>query len=418
MIEVISAPLFMSKYLSTPQATYIKRCWQLPSNSEEDDDDDDDTTPHEPLSFLSFDVSNPDGQCLADQLETVLNMASNNVRREVYIRLIYHLDYLCVKNNCVRIFRSVADVYIGLLRSLNVQQEIIRQIEEIVEELIRSRMERQPSASSFGGGGGSLGHGGGGGGGGVGYMGGGGRGGAGRRHRRGGIGSGFGGLQNPVWRPRGVNRYHDSLWQPTTVEEPPPQPNITEARMWLTQSLNDFEAAQSLLATSTQYRQDHQGHQNQQLLVIHMFPAQVCFLCHESVEKCLKALFLALYGMNRQLTGHTNVKDLCEELQRNPHWSRDPPINLMPQVLQVSSHYLCCRYPDYNVPMMEPARVYVERFQDAEDVVMAVRRIFETVRQIDSIAELMREVTYTVPVQRVDPIDPNGEWTLICSMCL
>ena len=412
VIEVTSAPMFMSKYLSTPQATYIKRCWKLPSNSEEDEDDG--TTPHEPLSFLSFDVSNPDGQCLADQLGAVLNVLGNSVQREVYIRLIYHLDYLCVKNDCARKFRSVADVYIGLLRSLNIRQDIIRQIEEIVEELINSRMERQPSASSFGGGGGSLGHGGGGGG--VGYMGGGGGGGAGRRHHRGGIGSGFGGLQNPVWRPRGANRYHDSLWQPPTVEEPPPQPNITEARMWLTQSLNDFEAAKSLLTTSIQYRQDHQGHQNHQLSVIHMFPAQVCFLCHESVEKCLKALFLALYGMNRQLTGHTNVKDLCEELQRNPHWSRDPPINLMPQVLQVSSHYLCCRYPDYNVPMMEPARVYVERFQDAEDVVMAVGRILETVQQIDSIAELMREVMYTVPVQRVDPIDPHGECTLICFM--
>ena len=460
VIEVTSAPLFMSKYLSTPQACYFNRCWKLPANLEEDEDDD--TTPHEPLSLLSFDVSNPDGQCLADQLGTVLNMPSNNVPREVYIRLIYHLDYLCVKNNCVRNFRSVADVYIGLLRSLNIQQEIVWRIEHTAEELISSRMEQQPSAGSYsgrdpanaGGNGGSLGYVGGsngsqgyvgGSGGSQGYVGGsggsqgyvGGSGGSqgyvggnsgnlgnlgvsgrapGRSHRR-GNGGYFGGLQNPVWRPRGVNRYQDSLWQPTTVEEPSPQPNITEARMWLTQSLNDFEAAQSLLATSTQYRQDHQGHQNHQLSVIHMFPAQVCFLCHESVEKCLKALFLALYGMNRQLKGHTNVKDLCEELQRNPHWSRDPPINLMPQVLQVSSHYLCCRYPDYNVPMMEPARVYVERFQDAEDVVMAVRHIFETVQQIDSIAELMREVTYTVPVQRVDPIDPHGERTLICFIC-
>jgi HEPN domain-containing protein len=131
------------------------------------------------------------------------------------------------------------------------------------------------------------------------------------------------------------------------------------------------------------------------------------------VEKCLKALFLALFGMNRQISGHTNVKDLCEELQRNAHWPSDPPVNLMPQVIEVSSHYLRCRYPDYNSPMMEPARVYAERFQEAEDAVTAVRRILETIEQIASIADLMRQVQYNVPVQAVAPFDPNAhpqEW--------
>ena len=392
------APLFMSKYLSAPQAAYVRKCWKLPEDSQNDGD----SASQEPLSFLPLDIRNH--QILKDQLGKVVQLVKDHVQLElVCIRLVYHLEFLCAKANCLRKFEAVSEVFVSLLRSLHIDPPLIARVERLIQELLFARRKKQQVSLEGSGGGGYVGYVGGGsagvGGGSTSYRGGGGGG--------GGFGGGIGALHNSVWRPRGANRYQHPVWQPAAVEvEPPPEPNLVEAGMWLTQCLNDYEAAKSLLESSLRYRRSIQ---DQDISIILIFPAQVCFLCHESVEKCLKALFLALFGMNRQISGHTNVKDLCEELQRNMHWPSDPPVNLMPQVIEVSSHYLRCRYPDYNSPMMEPARVYAERFQEAEDAVTAVRRILETIEQIASIADLMRQVQYNVPIQAVAPFDPNGE---------
>ena len=443
------APLFMSKYLSPPQAAYVRKCWKLP----EDSQDDNDSAPRKPLSFLPLDII--DDQILKDQLGQVVQLVKDHVQLElVCIRLVYHIEFLCAKANCLRKFEAVSEVFVSLLQSLHIGHVLVARVEGLIQELLFDQRDPRPvslgrgdsgghvglagggsvggrgTGHRGGGGGGDGGFGGGGGGfvggggfrgeGGGGGLGGGGGGGSlGGGGGVGGLGVGGGGigaLHNPVWRPRSTNRYQHPVWQPAAVEvEPPPEPNLVEAGMWLTQCLNDYEAAKSLLESSIRYRRSIQ---NEDISIILIFPAQVCFLCHESVEKCLKALFLALFGMNRQISGHTNVKDLCEELQRNAHWPSDPPVNLMPQVIEVSSHYLRCRYPDYNSPMMEPARVYAERFQEAEDAVTAVRRILETIEQIASIADLMRQVQYNVPIQAVAPIDLNGEscYTTPCTL--
>ena len=205
-----------------------------------------------------------------------------------------------------------------------------------------------------------------------------------------------------LWRAGYRNR--DALWQ-AVDEEPPPQPNLEHAKMWLIQALNDYEAAKSLLSSSQEKLLQQEGNMVDPVLV---FPAQVCFLSHECVEKCLKTLFLALFGLDRMLSEQTNVRDLCQELQGNAHWSRDPSLDLMPEVLQVSRHYLRCRYPDYNTPMMAPVLAYMQRFEEAEEVVAAVESLLTKVRSISCIAPMMD--LHNVPVRRRTPLDPAREW--------
>ena len=203
-----------------------------------------------------------------------------------------------------------------------------------------------------------------------------------------------------LWR--GGYRNRDAVWQ-ALDEGPPPQPNLEHAQMWLIQALNDYKAAKSLL-TSSQEKLQQEGNM---VDPVQVFPAQVCFLAHESVEKCLKTLFLALFGLDRMLSEQTNVRDLCQELQDNAHWPKDPPLDLMPEVLQVSRHYLRCRYPDYNTPIMAPVLAYMQRFEEAEEVVAAVEALLTKVRSISCIAPMMDQ--HSVAVRRT-PLDPTREW--------
>ena len=231
-------------------------------------------------------------------------------------------------------------------------------------------------------------------------------------------GGGGGGYGNSVWvgygggRRRGRGRQYGggavSVWQHPTVE-PQPVPNLVDAKMWLIQALNDYEAAKLLLEESKQRLQER--HEESRPLLVQIFPAQVCFLAHESMEKCLKSLFLALFGLERRLAEHTNVADLCKELQENQQWFHEPPVDLMPQVLVVSSHFLRCRYPECNIPKMAPAEAYRHNFEEAEEAVSAVEKFLRTVRVLpnEEVTQMFNAIDHSVPLEVERQMDPNSE---------
>ena len=396
--DVLLAQLFISKYLQPQQTNHIAKEWDLVV-----EDDDAEGAPYEPLSILELSIE--DEEHLKVQLEGLLSQLSAGQLPKLQIlyasqRLAYHLHYLCTRKKSSA-FRFLSEV---LLRAAEPHLELseLQKLRGTVNELLKKNeappegwtgarahhygWQVEDDASSYGGSGS--------------YR---------RRRRRrgrgggggGGWGGGGGGVSS-LWR--GGYRNRGVLWQ-GLQEEPPPQPNLEHAKMWLIQALNDYAAAKSLL-TSSQEKLQQEGNM---IDPVQVFPAQVCFLAHESVEKCLKTLFLALFGLDRMLSEQTNVRDLCQELQDNVHWPRDPPLDLMPQVLQVSRHYLRCRYPDYNMPIMAPVLAYMQRFEEAEEVVAAVEAILTKVRSISCIASMMESVRHNVPVRRT-PLDPAREW--------
>ena len=411
--DVSLAHLFISKYLQPQQETRIAREWDLVVEVS-----DAEGAPSEPLSVLELSIESD--RHLKAQLEDLLSKLNAMQLPVSHIlhasqRLAYHLHYLCTRKKSAA-FRHLSDVLLRVAES-HLEPSELQKLRETVNELLKKnetpeswtvvevdtsfhggygshRIRHRRSGGGGGGGGGGWGGGGGGWGGGGGGWGGGGGGGGGRGGMGGGISS--------LWR--GGYRNRDVLWQGPD-EEPRPQPNLEHAKMWLIQALNDYEAAKSLLTSS----QENIRQEGNLIDPVQVFPAQVCFLAHESVEKCLKTLFLALFGLNRALSEQTNVRDLCQELQDNTHWPKDPPLDLMPQVLQVSRHYLRCRYPDYNTPIMAPVLAYMQHFEEAEEVVAAVEAILTKVRSISSIASMMESVRHNVPTRRRTPVDPARE---------
>ena len=385
--DVPLSQLFIAKYLQPQQATRIAKEWDLVvevSDAEE--------APSEPLSILELSIE--DDEHLKVQLDDLLSQLTAEQLPNSHIlyasqRLAYHLHYLCTRKKSAA-FRRLSLV---LVRAAEPHLELLelQKLRETVDELLKKNVDPPERWTGGGGYGGqmeadSFAHGG-----------------SGshrrRQHSRGGGGGGV----SSLWR--GGYRNRDALWQ-SLGKEPPPQPNLEHAKMWLLQALNDYEAAKSLL-TSSQEKLQVEGNT---VDAVHVFPAQVCFLAHESVEKSLKTLFLALFGLNRVLSEQTNVRDLCQELQDSTHWPKDPPLDLMPQVLQVSRHYLRCRYPDYNTPIMAPVLAYMQHFEEAEEVVAAVEAILTKVGSIPCIAPMMEPIRHIVLARRRTPLDPAREW--------
>ena len=385
--DVPLSQLFISKYLQPQQATRIAKEWDLVVEVSDVEE-----APSEPLSILELSIE--DDEHLKVQLEDLLSQVTAEQLPNSHIlyasqRLVYHLHYLCTRKKSAP-FRSLSLV---LVRAAEPHLELLelQKLRETVDELLKKN-ENPPERWTSGGGYGgqmeadSFAHGGSG----LHRR---------RQHSRGGGGGGV----SSLWR--GGYRNRDALWQ-SLDKEPPPQPNLEHAKMWLLQALNDYEAAKSLLTTSQEKLQV----EGNTVDAVHVFPAQVCFLAHESVEKSLKTLFLALCGLNRVLSEQTNVRDLCQELQDNTHWPKDPPLDLMPQVLQVSRHYLRCRYPDYNTPIMAPVLAYMQHFEEAEEVVAAVEAILTKVGSIPCIAPVMEPIRHIVLARRRTPLDPAREW--------
>ena len=393
VVEMAMSALVMSKYLYPQQKAYIASEWHVEVAHSSGGAD----VSLQPLSVLTLAVENRTTlEMQLTQLYTV--MMGTFSQCQVFhasTRLVHHLHYLCTKKHCVGNFESSAGVLLNVFSTFVRDPTILQRLREVIRAFLPpvaipsgggySPVQRSIQRPVYGGGGG--------GGGGygnsvwVGYSGG-------RQYHGYGGGRQYGGAA--------------SVWQHPTVE-PQPEPNLVDAKMWLIQALNDYEAAKLLLKESKRRFEDQ--HEDSRPLLVQIFPAQVCFLAHESMEKCLKSLFLALFGLGRRLAEHTNVADLCKKLQENQQWFHEPPVDLMPQVLVVSSHFLRCRYPECNIPKMAPAEAYRHNFEEANEAVSAVEKFLRTVRALprEEVTQMFDAIDHSMPLEAEMQMDANSE---------
>ena len=429
IIEMVMSPLVMSKYLYSQQRAYIASEWQVEVAHSTGGAD----VNLQPLSVLPLAVKN--SITLKEELTklytAMMAKFSQPQLQHVSIRLVHHLHYLCTKKHCVNKYKTSTDELLLVLKNVVRDPSILQRVKQEIKAFLPPEtiplevsysQEPQPSvqtqAPMYGGGGGGYFP--------TGHIvsvwnGGGGRhhhgyGGSARHHH------GYGGSASHHHGYGGGGSHHHGygggyhgytgvtapVWQPPAIE-PPPEPNLVDAKMWLIQALNDYEAAKVLLEDS-KHKLEEQDEESLPLLV-QVFPAQVCFLAHESMEKCLKSLFLALFGLRRRLAEHTNVADLCKELQDNQHWFHNPPVDLMPQVLVVSSHFLRCRYPEHNIPKMAPAEAYRHNFEEAIEAVSAVEKFLRTVRELpkEEVTQMFDAIDHSMPMEAEMQMDPNSE---------
>ena len=168
--------------------------------------------------------------------------------------------------------------------------------------------------------------------------------------------------------------------QPAVMYSPPmkSQPNtcMKSATAWLEQAKADFNAAGSLLP-SLETSQEHESSCMSDVTMETSddvcnkkcdFPALVCFLCHDTVEKCIKGVLYAFCGLEQGLINCSNLITLHDALASSPHCPSDDSLiaSIKESVMTVNRHENRSRFPNYQNTLCAPATIY-----DTEDAVEA-----------------------------------------------
>ena len=166
-------------------------------------------------------------------------------------------------------------------------------------------------------------------------------------------------LNPPAGAPLGV-------WGPPTIVEERPQVNFQEAQIWYYQASADYRACESLV-DSTSKSTMPAGFKCQHCSL-------VCFLSHEIVDLCLKALCYAFVGLTNNLSSAGNILIFYKELTKS---SQCPGLDIEQYIHQVSEYDRSTRFPDAHVPSEPPCCVYDEI--DAYNAFIAAQKVFRCV---------------------------------------
>ena len=205
------------------------------------------------------------------------------------------------------------------------------------------------------------------------------------------IGNAFSQSRSSFIRPRGTTygyyrgpsggyRLHPtagtqlSQWGPPIVVEERPQVYFHEAQIWYHQASADYQACECLLESTTESSMPG-GFKCQHC-------ALVCFLSHEIVDLCLKALCHAFVGLSSDFRNATNILIFYEKLTRSPKY---PPLDIEQCIHQVSEYDSSTRFPDAHVPSEPPCCVYDET--NAYNAFVAAQKVFKCVGKTLSSAD-------------------------------
>ena len=157
---------------------------------------------------------------------------------------------------------------------------------------------------------------------------------------------------------------HTNTWDRPAEVDSRPKINLLEAQIWHYQASADFQACERLI-----YDKSVNNPSN----FVCQQPALLCFLSHEIVEKCLKALCFATCGLSKDIKDTENIVFLYNYLSK---YLKDE--SLEECVHQVSEYDRRTQFPDAHVPSEPPCCVYDEidaynAFNAAEKVVKYVK---------------------------------------------
>ena len=127
------------------------------------------------------------------------------------------------------------------------------------------------------------------------------------------------------------------------------------------------------------------------------FPALVCFLSHDVVEKCIKGIMYAKCGLPTNLLESSHLSTLCEQLERSGHCTSQLKNVVKECVLQVNEHSNKSRYPNYQVPPCAPASIYTSL--EAEEALRAAHRLIQEIKKDDELDGIIGDLE-NLPEQR------------------
>ena len=137
------------------------------------------------------------------------------------------------------------------------------------------------------------------------------------------------------------------------------------------------------------------------------FPALVCFLCHDSVEKCLKGLLYAKCGLKSVLVDESCLTNLSTEIDASPHISKAVKGIVKECVSQVSDYRNKSRYPHYQTPPCTPASVYTS--SEALGALIATRKLLNRVKKDGELSEMLGDLgDLPAKIFRISVLDSDG----------
>ena len=191
-----------------------------------------------------------------------------------------------------------------------------------------------------------------------------------------------------------------------------PKTNVKTAFMWLQQAIADFNAAKHYVECSRYTKPKEakitsRSHDKMEAETYPcQFPALVCFLSHEVVEKCLKAVYLAKCGTTLTNQCDLNLVALYDQLSTTRCW---PLTDIKDFVLQVSEHNMRCRYPDHHVPPEAPCALYTDL--DARHALAAAQEVFKKVCSIKCFKDKLPSQPSALPLlPSTVYLDPNSKF--------
>ena len=175
----------------------------------------------------------------------------------------------------------------------------------------------------------------------------------------------------PRFQPRQRRGYQPQQrihrFQPEVrIEQPsslPPPVSDRDAQIWFDQAKADYKAAEFLMAQITlsprvvMSPERCYSSESSSQLSSH-YPALVCFLCHETIEKCLKGALYTYCGLSPNLVNCSTLVSLLEEFESSEHSPKELLHPIQECVMHMNEHENKSRLPNYQIPPCAPAAVY------------------------------------------------------------
>ena len=170
-------------------------------------------------------------------------------------------------------------------------------------------------------------------------------------------------------------------------------PDEIVAKAWLQQAKADYMAALDTLSQLT--TDDDAGEIGEEELSmanksICKYPALVCFLCHDVLEKCIKGIMYIRMGVPSNLLHCKNLYTLLSavEMKDSTAYQQDKLIQAVQScVASISVHGNRSRYPNYHYPPFSPAAVYGQI--EAAECLKSIKTLMDHLLQDENISGLL-----------------------------
>ena len=212
-------------------------------------------------------------------------------------------------------------------------------------------------------------------------------------------------VQQPHQQPRFPSQHnrrgHRSVSAPRfpsvqIQQTEPPKPPICmqSAQIWMDQAKADYRAAHHLLQSMGEEQPmevecsaalNPTPHSSQ-------FPALICFLCHETVEKSIKGVQYAFSGLRQDLLNSSRLVSLIGPLKESDHVPDGLKQPVEECVMQVNEHENKSRLPNFQIPPCAPAAVYTHH--DACEAFSAVGKLMQCLMKDEKLKDLLGDLEH------------------------